>query len=178
MKKLLRHTIIGTMIYIGINLIVWFTRPVPFVCFSIYTVTYYMSALLWLWLARRDFKREVSVVCPEIYRDWDQLMWGGYFYPRRKAKRNLKAYPAGNAEKPPQNERHRRCCTWDGHGGDRRRRNFPFYRDDGVRGFDGVERQNRLTPASQRNDPGLAQMLQSLFGSRKGKTNECGKVGI
>ena len=32
--------------------------------------------------------------------------------------------------------------TW----GDRRRRNFPFYRDDGVRGFDGVERQNRLTP--------------------------------
>lgn len=64
--------------------------------------------------------------------------------------------------------------TW----GDRRRRNFPFYRDDGVRGFDAVERQNGLTPASRRNDPGPVQMLQSLFGSRKGKTNECGEVGI
>lgn len=90
MKKLLRHTIIGTMIYIGINLIVWFTRPVPFVCFSIYTVTYYMSALLWLWLAHRDFKREVSVVCPEIYRDWDQLMWGDIFTPAEKQREILK----------------------------------------------------------------------------------------
>ena len=78
------------MIYIGINLIVWFTRPVPFVCFSIYTVTYYMSVLLWLWLARRDFKREVSVVCPEIYRDWDQLMWGGIFTPAEKQREILK----------------------------------------------------------------------------------------
>ena len=90
MKKLLRRTIIGTMIYIGINLIVWFTRPVPFVCFGIYTVTYYMSALLWLWLARRDFKREVSVVCPEIYRDWDQLMWGDIFTPAEKQRKILK----------------------------------------------------------------------------------------
>ena len=90
MKKLLRRTIIGTMIYTGINLIVWFTRPVPFVCFGIYTVTYYMSALLWLWLARRDFKREVSVACPEIYRDWDQLMWGDIFTPAEKQREILK----------------------------------------------------------------------------------------
>ena len=90
MKKLIRHTIVSTMIYIGINLIVWFTRPVNFVCFGIYTMTYYMSALLWIWLARRDFKRELSVVCPEIYRDWDQLMWGDIFTPAGTQRETLK----------------------------------------------------------------------------------------
>lgn len=89
MKKLIRRTIISTMIYMGINLIVWFTRPVHFVCFGIYTMTYYMSALLWLWLAHRDLKREVSVVCPEIYRDWDQLMWGDIFTPAKKQREIL-----------------------------------------------------------------------------------------
>ena len=49
-----------------------------------------MSALLWLWLARRDFKRELSVVCPEIYRDWDQLMWGDIFTPAEKQREILK----------------------------------------------------------------------------------------
>ena len=91
MKKLIRRTIISTMIYMGINLIVWFTGPVPFVCFGLYTMTYYMSALLWLWLAHRDFKREVSVVCPEIYRDWDQLMWGDIFTPAKKQREILES---------------------------------------------------------------------------------------
>lgn len=89
MKKLIRHMIIGTMIYIGINLIVWFTRPVDFVCFGMYTMAYYMSVLLWLLLARRDFKRELSVVCPEIYRDWDQLMWGDILTPASRQREIL-----------------------------------------------------------------------------------------
>lgn len=90
MKKLIQRVAIGTAVYMGINLIVWFTRPVGFVCFSLYTMTYYMSVLLWLWLARRDFKRELSVVCPEIYRDWDQLMWGDIFTPARKQREIIK----------------------------------------------------------------------------------------
>ena len=105
MKKLIRHTIVSTMIYIGINLIVWFTRPVNFVCFGIYTMTYYMSALLWIWLARRDFKRELSVVCPEIYRDWNQLMWGDIFTPARWQREILKHIQPGMLTSPRRTSR-------------------------------------------------------------------------
>ena len=90
MKKLIQRVAIGTAVYMGINLIVWFTRPVGFVCFSLYTMTYYMSVLLWLWLALRDFKRELSVVCPEIYRDWDQLMWGDILTPASRQREIIK----------------------------------------------------------------------------------------
>lgn len=105
MKKLIRHTIVSTMIYIGINLIVWFTRPVNFVCFGIYTMTYYMSALLWIWLARRDFKRELSVVCPEIYRDWNQLMWGDIFTPASRQREILKHIQQGMLKSPRRTSR-------------------------------------------------------------------------
>ena len=105
MKKLIRHTIVSTMIYIGINLIVWFTRPVNFVCFGIYTMTYYMSALLWIWLARRDFKRELSVVCPEIYRDWNQLMWGDIFTPASRQREILQHIQQGMLKRPRRTSR-------------------------------------------------------------------------
>ncbi|PWM63250.1 MAG: hypothetical protein DBX91_00875 [Subdoligranulum variabile] len=84
MKKALRRAIINTMIYVGIDLAAWFGRPIPFLWFSVCTVVYYMGVLVILGLALRDFKRELSVLCPEIYRNWDQLLYGDLFMPRSK----------------------------------------------------------------------------------------------
>ena len=77
---------ISTVAYFTFNIFVWFIGPVPGFLFAICSMFYVGSAFLFSCMCVNDFKKDMRVVCPHLYRNWTNLMRENDFHPERKRK--------------------------------------------------------------------------------------------
>lgn len=75
---------ISTLVYLAGSLLAWFLGPVPAFSFFLYGALYVGATFLFACLCLQDFKKEMRMVCPQLYRNWANWMRETDFHPDRK----------------------------------------------------------------------------------------------
>ena len=81
-----KRCLISTGIYLVFSLLAWMIGSVPAFPFFICGGLYVGSAFLFAWMCVNDFKKDMRVVYPHLYRNWANLMRENDFHPDRKRK--------------------------------------------------------------------------------------------
>ena len=79
-----KHCLIGTLIYLGASFVMWLVGPVPVLLLALCNLLYMGSGLVFAFMCLRDFKKDLRVVCPHHYRNWDTYMRENDFRPARQ----------------------------------------------------------------------------------------------
>ena len=87
-----KHCLVGTLVYLGANFVMWLVGPVPFFLFAVCVLSYFGSGIVFALLCLHDFKNDLRVVCPRHYRSWDNYMRQTDFHldERRKILANIR----------------------------------------------------------------------------------------
>ena len=69
-----KHCLIGTLVYLGANFLMWLFGPVPFFLFAVCVLAYFGSGIVFAFMCLCDFKKDLRVVCPHHYLNQDNYM--------------------------------------------------------------------------------------------------------
>lgn len=79
-----KHCLTGTLIYLGASFVMWLVGPVPVFLLALCSLVYMGSGLVFAFMCLHDFKKDLRVVCPHHYRNWDTYMRENDFRPARQ----------------------------------------------------------------------------------------------
>lgn len=102
-----KHCLIGTLIYLGANFVMWLAGPVPFFLFAVCFLSYFGSGIVFALLCLHDFKSDLRVVCPHHYRNWDNYMrqTDSHLAERREILANIRKEMLQSPHKTDKTER-------------------------------------------------------------------------